>query len=70
MAVVAFRERWAMIQIRDDFVRAVQSVMERLKTDPNGAVDNEGIRAALLRQAENTENAHEAEAFMTAAQRL
>jgi hypothetical protein len=26
--------------------------------------------AALLRQAENTENAHEAEAFMTAAQRL
>ena len=26
--------------------------------------------AALLRQAENTENPHEAEAFMTAAQRL
>ena len=26
--------------------------------------------AALLRQAENTENAHEAEAFMAAAQRL
>lgn len=43
-----------MIQIRDDFVRAVQSVMERLKTDPSGAIDNEGIRTALLRQASST----------------
>ena len=43
-----------MIQIRDDVVRAVQSVMERLKTDPSGAIDNEGIRTALLRQASST----------------
>lgn len=34
-----------MIQIRDDFVRAVQSVMERLKTDPSGAIANAAVQS-------------------------
>ncbi|WP_186830620.1 hypothetical protein [Mitsuaria sp. TWR114] len=43
-----------MILARDDFVRAVQTAMERLKADPGGAIDNEGIHAAVLRQASST----------------
>ena len=44
-----------MILVRDDFVRgAVQTSMERLKADPGGAIDNESVRAALLRQAQAT----------------
>lgn len=43
-----------MIVIRDDFVQALLSVMAQLKADPGASIDNEGIRAALLRQASST----------------
>nr|WP_297384593.1 hypothetical protein [uncultured Roseateles sp.] len=43
-----------MFLIRDDLVRAVQATMDRLMVDPNSAIDNEGIRTALLRQASST----------------
>ncbi len=43
-----------MILIRDDFVRALLSAMQQLKADPKAPIDNEGIRAALLRQASST----------------
>ena len=44
-----------MVLVRDDFVRAVQTAMERLKADPGGAIDNESIRAALLWQESSTQ---------------
>ncbi len=43
-----------MIQIRDNFVRALLSTVERLTADPTSSVDQEAIRSALLQQASST----------------